>query len=119
MIVIQIVHDPWPIAPDVSDIKNNGTKLFIMPQKSIFLLQSHKFSNDNIEATLVCLKCDEVFKKDFPVDLEGQTIQFKCPVCNTVGEADLPYKKTEERLELEEDFGDIEQENSEEFDDSY
>ncbi len=82
------------------------------------MLQSHKFSNDNIEATLVCLKCDEVFKKDFPVDLEGQTIQFKCPVCNAVGEADLPYKKIEERQELEEDFGEIEQ-DSEEFEDNY
>jgi uncharacterized C2H2 Zn-finger protein len=94
------------------------TLLSIMTQKSIFLLQSHKFSNDNIEATLVCLKCDEVFKKDFPVDLEGQTIQFKCPVCNAVGEADLPYKKIEERQELEEDFGEIEQ-DSEEFEDNY
>jgi uncharacterized C2H2 Zn-finger protein len=94
------------------------TLLSIMTQKSTFLLQSHKFSNDNIETTLVCLKCDEVFKKDFPVDLEGQTIQFKCPVCNAVGEADLPYKKIEERQELEEDFGEIEQ-DSEEFEDNY
>lgn len=94
------------------------TLLSIMTQKSTFLLQSHKFSNDNIEATLVCLKCDEVFKKDFPVDLEGQTIQFKCPICNAVGEADLPYKKIEERQELEEDFGEIEQ-DSEEFEDNY
>jgi hypothetical protein len=87
--------------------------------QSLFLLQSHTFNNDNIEATLVCLKCDEVFKKDFPLDLEGQTIQFKCPVCNSPGEADLPYKKIEEREELEEDFAEIEQENSEEFEDSY
>ena len=91
----------------------------IMTQKSTFLLQSHKFSNDNIDATLVCLKCDEVFKKEFPVDLEGQTIQFKCPVCNAVGEADHPYKKTEERQEIEEDFGEVEQENIDEIDDSY
>ena len=48
------------------------TQLSTMTQMSIFLLQSHKFSNDNIEATLVCLKCDEVFKKDFPIDLEVQ-----------------------------------------------
>ena len=95
------------------------TLLSIMTQKSTFLLQSHKFSNDNIEVTLVCLKCDEVFKKDFPVDLEGQTIQFKCPVCNAIGEADLPYKKSEGREKLEEDFGEVEQENSEEFEDSY
>lgn len=90
-----------------------------MTQKSVFLLQSHKFSNYNIEATLVCLKCDEIFKKNFPLDLEGQTIQFKCPVCNAIGEADLPYKNMEEREKLEEDFGEIEQENSEEFEDNY
>ena len=95
------------------------TLISIMTQKSTFLLQSHKFSNDNIDATLVCLKCHEVFKKDFPVDLEGQTIQFKCPVCSSVGEADLPYKKTEERKEIEEDFGEAEQENSDEFEDNY
>jgi hypothetical protein len=90
-----------------------------MTQKSIFLLQSHKFSNDNIEATLVCLKYDEIFKKGFPLDLEGQTIQFKCPVCNTTGEADLPYKNIEEREKLEEDFGEIEEETNEEFEDNY
>jgi len=95
------------------------TLLSTMTQMSIFLLQSHKFSNYNIEATLVCLKCDEVFKKDFPIELEGQTIQFKCPVCNAVGEADLPYKKIEERQEFEEDFGELEQENGEEFEDTY
>jgi hypothetical protein len=55
----------------------------------------------------------------FPLDLEGQTIEFKCPVCNSSGEADLPYKKIEEREELEEDFAEIEQDNSEEFEDMY
>jgi hypothetical protein len=33
--------------------------------------------------------------------------------------ADLPYKKIEEREELEEDFAEIEQDNSEEFEDMY
>lgn len=47
--------------------------------KSLFLLVSHKFSNENMEATLVCPKCDQVFKKEFPIDLEGQIIGFKCP----------------------------------------
>src|SRR5919197_1463366 len=46
-----------------------------------FRVQAHKFSQDNIQTTLVCSKCDEVFSKEFPLDLEGQTIEFKCPVC--------------------------------------
>ncbi|HEU0144203.1 MAG TPA: hypothetical protein VFQ47_05420, partial [Nitrososphaera sp.] len=48
---------------------------------STFRVQSHKFSQENIQTTLVCSKCDEVFSKEFPLDLEGQTIEFKCPVC--------------------------------------
>jgi hypothetical protein len=84
--------------------------------KGLFLLQSHKFSNDNIEGTLVCLKCDEVFTKQFPLGLEGETIEFKCPVCNSAGEADIPYKPVEEREELEEDLTELEQEGEEEFD---
>ena len=87
---------------------------------TIFRLQSHKFSNDNIQTTLVCSKCDEVFSKEFPLDLEGQTIEFKCPVCNSAGEADLPYKSAEERDELEEDFDEVEEEDSgEEFEEDY
>jgi hypothetical protein len=43
--------------------------------KGLFLLQSHKFSTENFERTLVCSKCDEVFTKQFPLDLEGQTIE--------------------------------------------
>src|SRR3712207_7091368 len=69
-----------------------------------FRVQSHKFSQENIQTTLVCSKCDEVFSKEFPLDLEGQTIEFKCPVCGVPGEADLPYKSAEEREELEEDL---------------
>jgi len=65
---------------------------------TIFRLQSHKFSTDNIQTTLVCSKCDEVFSKEFPLDLEGQTIEFKCPVCNSAGEADLPYKSSKKIL---------------------
>ena len=75
-----------------------------------FRVQSHKFSQDNIQTTLVCSKCDEVFSKEFPLDLEGQTIEFKCPVCGVPGEADLPYKSAEEREELEEDFEEVEEE---------
>jgi hypothetical protein len=88
---------------------------------TLFRLQSNKFSTDNIQATLVCSKCDEVFSKEFPLDLEGQTIEFKCPVCSTAGEADLPYKTPEERgnIELDFDLVDDEQENSgEEFEES-
>jgi hypothetical protein len=85
-----------------------------------FRVQSHKFSQDNIQTTLVCSKCDEVFSKEFPLDLEGQTIEFKCPVCGVPGEADLPYKSAEEREELEEDFEEVEEEEGgEEFEEEY
>src|ERR687892_1128033 len=84
-----------------------------------FRVQSHKFSQENIQTTLVCSKCDEVFSKEFPLDLEGQTIEFKCPVCNSVGEADLPYKSAEEREELDEDIEDVEEESEEEFEEEY
>jgi hypothetical protein len=87
--------------------------------KRLFLLESHKFSNENIEATLVCPKCDQVFKKEFPIDLEGQIIEFKCSVCSSSGEVDLPYKKIEEREEIELDLADTEQEINEEFEDNY
>ena len=69
---------------------------------SSFLLQAHKFSPDNIGATLVCLKCDEVFRKEFPLELEGQAVEFKCPICGALGEADLPYKSADEREEIKE-----------------
>ena len=52
--------------------------------------------------------------------LEGQTIEFKCPVCGTAGETDLPYKSAEEREEFEEDFEEIEEEEAgEEFEEDY
>jgi hypothetical protein len=64
-------------------------------------VQSHKFSQDNIQTTLVCSKCDEVFSKE-------------------PGEADLPYKSAEEREELEEDFEEVEEEEGgEEFEEEY
>ena len=44
---------------------------------AVFRVQSHKFTQDNIQATLVCSKCDEVFSKEFLLDLEGQTTEFK------------------------------------------
>lgn len=64
---------------------------------NLFRLQSNKFSPDNIQTMLVCSKCNEIFSKEFPLDLEGQTIEFKCPVYLTGGEADLPYRKLEEK----------------------
>ena len=86
----------------------------------MYLLQSHKFSNENIQATLVCPKCDEVFKKKFPLDLEGQITEFKCPVCSTASEADLPSKDIEQREEFEGDLYEGGEEDIEEdFDESY
>jgi hypothetical protein len=87
--------------------------------KGLFLSQSHKFGTDSIEGTMVCSKCDEVFTKQFPLDLEGQTIEFRCPVCNFAGEADIPYKPVEEREKLDEDLIEPELEGGEEFDESY
>jgi hypothetical protein len=81
--------------------------------KSLFLLQAHKFSTDNIERTLVCPKCDQIFKKGFPIDLEGQITEFKCPVCNNSGEADLPYKPVEERELDDVDLAEVEEEKEE------
>ena len=94
----------------ITIIKDFFNKISTMT-KGLFLLQSHKFSTDNIEGTLVCSKCDDVFTKEFPLDLEGQTIEFRCPVCNSAGEADIPYKPVEEREELEEDLTELEQED--------
>ena len=49
-------------------------------------------------------KCDEVFKKEFPLDLEGQITEFKCPVCSSASEADLPSKGLEQQEEFEGDL---------------
>ena len=68
---------------------------------------------------LVCSKCNEVFSKEFPLDLEGQTIEFKCPVCLSGGEADLPYKNLDEKKDLELDLGVIEEETRGEEDEEY
>ena len=86
---------------------------------NLFRLQSNKFSYDNIQATLVCPKCGEIFSKEFPLDLEGQTIEFKCPVCSSAGEADLPYKSAEEREELDLDLDSAEDETGGEVEDDY
>jgi hypothetical protein len=84
-----------------------------------FRLQSNKFSYDNIKATLVCPKCNEVFSKEFPLELEGQTINFKCPVCSSSGEADLPYKNPEDREHLKLDLDLVEEDTSnEDFEES-
>lgn len=77
---------------------------------TLFRLESNQFRTDNIQANLVCSKCDEVFSKQFPLELEGQTIEFKCPVCYCAGEADLPYKSPEEREDLELDLDLVEEE---------
>ena len=84
--------------------------------KTLYLLQSHKFSNENIKATLACPKCKEIFKKEFPSELEGQITEFKCPVCNSTSEADLPSKDIEEQKEFEGDLYEVGEENIEEFD---
>lgn len=85
---------------------------------TVFMLESNKFSTNSIEATLLCPKCNEVFSKEFPLDLEGQTIEFKCPVCNSAGEADLPYSSPEEKENFELDLDLVEEETGgEEFED--
>jgi len=83
-------------------------------------LQSHKFGNENIEATLVCPKCDENFKKEFPLDLEGQITEFKCPVCNSTSEADIPSKGLDQQEEFEGDLYEVGEEDNieEEYDES-
>jgi len=87
---------------------------------NLFRLQSNKFSYDNIQATLVCSKCGEIFSKEFPLELEGQTIEFRCAVCNSAGEADLPYKTPEERENLDLDLDSVEEETDEvEFEQDY
>jgi hypothetical protein len=55
------------------------------------------------------LKCDEVFRKKFPLELEGQTVEFKCPVCGAIGEADLPYKSADEREKIKERIIEVEE----------
>ena len=88
--------------------------------KSLYLLQSHRFGTENIEATLACPKCEGIFKKEFPLDLEGQITEFKCPVCSSASEADLPSKGLEQREEFEGDLYEAGEENTEEeFDESY
>ena len=49
----------------------------------------------------------------------GETIEFKCPVCNSAGAVDIPYKPVEEREELEEGLTELKQEGGEELDESY
>ncbi len=88
---------------------------------TLFRIESNKFTTEKIQAILVCSKCDEIFTKEFPVDLEGQAIEFKCSICFSAGEADLPYKSAEEQgnFDLDLDQVEAEQEDSEEFEDSY
>jgi hypothetical protein len=78
-----------------------------------FQVEGVKFSQDNIPATLACLGCGETFQKEFPIDLEGQTVRFHCPVCHAPGEADLPYRDSgEEPVKLSEDLDEVEVEES-------
>lgn len=87
--------------------------------KTLYLLQSHKFGNENLEGTLVCPKCNQVFKKEFPLDLEGQITELKCPVCNSASEADLPSKALEQQEEFEGDLYEVgEEDNIEEYDEN-
>lgn len=102
-----------------SIINNKSNKIRRMT-KTLYLLQGHKFRNENIEATLACPKCEEIFKKEFPLDLEGQITEFKCPVCNSPSEADLPSKGIELQEEFEGDLYETGEENTEEeSDESY
>ena len=55
-------------------------------------------------------KCQEIFSKEFQLDHESQTIEFKRPVCFSGGEADLPYKNPEEKENLELDLDVAEEE---------
>jgi hypothetical protein len=59
------------------------------------------------------------FQKEFPLDIEGQITEFKCPVCNSASEADLPSKGIEEQKEFEGDLYEVGEENIEEFDEIY
>ena len=47
------------------------------------------------------------FQKEFPLDIEGQITEFKCPVCNSASEADLPSKGIEEQKEFEGDLYEV------------
>ena len=100
-------------------INNFFNKLSYIMTKGLFLLQSHRFSPEIFEGTLVCSKCDEIFTKQLPLDLEAQTIEFKCPVCNSVGEADIPFKPVDEREKIEGDLLEPEEESVEDFDETY
>jgi len=54
------------------------------------------------------------------LDLEGQTIEFKCPVCNSAGDADLLYRSPEEKENFELDLDLVEEETGgEEFEEDY
>ena len=44
--------------------------------------------------------------------------EFKCPICNSACEADLPSKRIEKHKEFEGDLYEVGEENTEEFDDS-
>ena len=85
-------------------------------------MQSHKFSQDNIQTTLVCSNVHEVFSKEFPLDLplKAKQLSLTTLVCGAPGEADLPYKSAEEREEFEEDFEEVEEEEGgEDFEEEY
>jgi hypothetical protein len=44
--------------------------------------------------------------------------EFKCPICNSASEADLPSKRIEKHKEFEGDLYQVGEEITEEFDDS-
>jgi len=45
--------------------------------------------------------------------------EFKCPVCDNSGEADLPYKPVEEHELSRGDFTELDQEDVDDFDETY
>ena len=49
---------------------------------------------------------------------EGQITEFKCPICDKSGEADLPYRAKEEKELIEEDL-EVEEENLGDLDEIY
>lgn len=64
----------------------------------LFLVQSNKFSSDNVPTTLVCPQCEEAFKR-FPTTPRWTDIKFRCPVCDGSDEEDLPFRVLKTRNE--------------------
>ena len=50
-----------------------------------------------------------IFSKEFALGLEGQMVEFKCPLCNKNGEVDIPQKNLNERENLGLDLDSLEE----------